>query len=481
MAGAAMSTSPSASATSKPQAHARTDVADLWQRLLYRWFVEYNPLYLLSAALVLAGCFLLSRGLARDEGIAATFGITLISEVYAFALLGGAALLVRIGQRRPAVMLAFLSLLYQWDLTLHTETCAYLGNAGLVAAFAWLVVFAAKLSGLAWALRIRLATRVVAAAAVGAIGLAFGPRLIPALDGRGAGALVAVWCFVLGALYRSGGGIESNVEVVGWGETVLRRATRAAWLLSGALLSIHLLFLASDHAISLSFALPVAPLLFARRVEREGRMWALVLATLGLVAAFSPAAFSLTALLAAAALVLRALSPAFEVAPSPVPPAEVRPAEPYRSNDAGVVPPPVASPGDTLPTVGDSERARSYVGAFFALYLSAWTTRWSGGPWPAHLVWLDAALTIALLIAAWKLHSRAVLAPLAPVYAHLVVAAQIISAPRSPVEWGATFVGMGFALLVGSIATSYRLRLYPLGPTRPSAGVDPERAGRPGP
>lgn len=132
----ASSPPPRARANERPR-----DGADFWRRLLYRWFVEYNPLYLLSAALVLGGCFLLSRGLASDESPFVSLGITLVSEVYAFGLLGGAALLTRIGPRRPAVMLALLFALYQWDLTLHTETCAYLGATGRWAAAVWLAVF----------------------------------------------------------------------------------------------------------------------------------------------------------------------------------------------------------------------------------------------------------------------------------------------------------------------------------------------------
>ena len=40
-----------------------------WRRLLHRWLVEYNPLYLLSATLVLGGMILTSRGLAREGSL----------------------------------------------------------------------------------------------------------------------------------------------------------------------------------------------------------------------------------------------------------------------------------------------------------------------------------------------------------------------------------------------------------------------------
>jgi hypothetical protein len=46
--------------------------------------------------------------------------------------------------------------LYQCDLTLHTETCVNLGSAGHVASGAWLMIFGAELHGLAWAMRRRV-------------------------------------------------------------------------------------------------------------------------------------------------------------------------------------------------------------------------------------------------------------------------------------------------------------------------------------
>src|SRR5262245_6305543 len=108
----------------------------LWQRLLHRWFIEYNPLYLVSAALVLLGVNQLSPELKQEGSFGMLVGAA-IAELYAWALIAGAALLTRIDLRRPAVMLALLCALYQCDLTLHSETCAYLGTTGVVAASAW--------------------------------------------------------------------------------------------------------------------------------------------------------------------------------------------------------------------------------------------------------------------------------------------------------------------------------------------------------
>ena len=117
--------------------------ASYWRRLLYRWLIEYNPLYLLSAALVLGGMQLISRGLAEDGSLYQQVGVASIAELYAFALIGGAALLTRIGLRRPAVLLALVTILYQGDLTLHTETCAYLGWVGWLGAATAVVACAA--------------------------------------------------------------------------------------------------------------------------------------------------------------------------------------------------------------------------------------------------------------------------------------------------------------------------------------------------
>ena len=227
-----------------------------WRRLLHRWFVEYNPLYLLSASLVLGGIILISRGLAQGSGAGSEIGVAAIAELYAVALIGGAAFLTRIGHRRPAVMLALLTVLYQYDLTLHTETCNSLGAAGVWAAGAWLVLFVAKLHALAWAMKIRLARSAVATLTLGALGLAVLPHWLQGTDARSANAMVVLWLVGGVSLYRPGA-VTSLVELDAWGQTVLRRAVRAAWILSAVLLALHVLFWSTQSRLSLA----------ARRVE----------------------------------------------------------------------------------------------------------------------------------------------------------------------------------------------------------------------
>ncbi|HEY2513997.1 MAG TPA: hypothetical protein VGI39_24185 [Polyangiaceae bacterium] len=439
--------------------------------LVHRWFVEYNPFYLLSAALVFYGSSLLTSGLQSEESLSWSSLSALVSQAYAFALLGGVALLVRIDRRRPAVVLALLFLLYQWDLTLHTETSAYLGTAGLVSALVWLALFVGKLFAIGWALKVRFAPRFLAATTLGAAGLVFGPRLIPELGAVGSGMMVGAWVFALGALGPFSGGITSLAELSPWGRTVLRRATRAAWIVSGVLLGIHVLyFWAKDHEIALAMAWPAIPLLYVRKVRSEGVAWGYVLGVLFFVAVGAPYLLSSVAVLAAAALVLRALSPIFSVrqerlgrgvfvldALSPedaAPPGSFVSEPPYRGG-GGVQ---RNAEKEALPStkaVGLDERLRAYAGAVFALYLGAWTFGWNGGPWPAHLFLLDGALTVAVLLAAWQLRLYSPLVPLAACYANL------LPAPQSTAGWGAGIIGLGFALLAGSLAVTYRFRTAP--------------------
>jgi hypothetical protein len=425
------------------------------QRLLHRWFVEFNPLYLVSATFVLGGCFVLSQGIANGESLWATLGITAVSEAYALSLIGGAALLVRIDRRRPAVLLALLALLYLWDLTLSTETSAYLGGAGWWVAAGWLALFGIKLVALAWAMRVRLARRVVVAGLLAAGLLAMGPRVVGELGARRAGELLAVAAFALGALYRRSGGIESTAELTAWGVTVLGRVTRAAWWLSGALLGVHVLFWSSSHAIALAAVVPVFALIRMQSVRSEARAWTIALGTLAATALVLPYVFAVTALLTGAALVLRALSWTFKDEAAGSSPSAEAAQSPYRWAEAASA----GVPTHAVPVaarVGEEERLRAFTGAVFSAYLAAWTWSWSGGAWPAHTLVLDGLVTAAALLSAWRLRARFPLVPLGATYAHL--AAQVVPPPRTAVQWGVTAVVLGFGLLFGSLAITYRMR-----------------------
>jgi hypothetical protein len=431
--------------------------ASPFERLLHRWFVEYNPLYVLSAALVLGGMILLSRGLAHDESVYGGLAVAAIAELYAAALIGGAALLVRLGHRRSAVMLGLLTALYQCDLTLHTETSPNLGWIALPATAAWLALFVAKLHALGWALRLRLSRWTVATATLGAAGLALFPYWLSRMDARAASALVTVFAFALATTHRFAS-VTSLVELDDWGRTVLRRSLRAVWLLWSLLLGLHVVFWSTQYRLDLASLAPVAPFVLLRWTRSERALWLAATGTLVSVALALPSSFAVTAFVAAATFALRAFfGPWPTEAGTASAPVTVAP---YRA--AAGAPVAAAAPASVaVPIDRTAATRRLLVGASFAIHLAIWTCAWTGGPWPAHVLPLDVVLAAAALVAVWRARARIAIAPLAAVLAHFVVQARIVTAPASLLGWGATSIGVGFTLLAVSLAASYALRARP--------------------
>ncbi len=430
------------------------------RRLLHRWLVQYNPLYLLSATLVLGGMILCSRGLAADGSTLGELGIPVIAEVYAGLMIGGAALLMRLGQRRPAVMLALITALYQCDLTLHTETCFLLGAAGIAASAAWLAVFVGKLYALAWAVRVRPSRSAIGTASLGAAGLAILPHVLGMLDDRGGTALLAVWLFGLFSIgLHASRGAVSAVALDPWGATVLRRSLRAIWILWSLLLVLHVGFWSLHYPVRLVALLPVAVLVLSGRMQSEARVWAAAVGSLVFVALQLPELFAVTSLLAAAALVQRALRPPRVTVVTERP----RTDSPYRVVDEARPDPRevTAQRVERAPIAPDARgraTGRLLTGALFGVYLAVWTSGWQGGTWPAHVLALDVALTAAVLILALRQRMRIAVAPLVASYVHFAVQNGMIAAPHSIVQWGAAAVALGFALLVTSLVASYCLR-----------------------
>jgi hypothetical protein len=432
-----------------------TSSAAFWQRLLHRWFIEFNPLYLVSAALVLGGMNLISRGLARGGTLYGEIGVTAIAELYAWALIAGAALLTRMRLRRPAVMLALLALLYQCDLTLHTATCAYLGTIGIFAAVAWLASFICKLYALAWAVELRPSRSAIAVPIFGALGLATLPRYFGLLDAHTTTTIVGLWVF---ALFASGlwtaRDVSGAMTLDAWGRTVLERARRATWVMWMVLTVGHVLFWSAEFSLEPSVLLPVALLLSTRWMRGEAAIWCVVSITLLLVGVALPSFFSVTAIMAAVVLSLRAFrQPLYAtVAVRPEPTA------PYRAPTAESGPPIHSAARVSFATATREAMLRLLTGALFGVYMSVWTTGWSGGHWPMHLLPLDLLLTATVLLLVWKAHARVVLAPLAATYFHLGVQRGAICAPESILQWGMTSVALGFGLLVASLVATWRLR-----------------------
>ena len=442
------------------------DDTPFWRVLFHRWFVKYNPVDLVSALLVLSGLHLVSRGLTQEGSTFGSLGVALLAEAYAAALVAGAALLTRNGQKRPAVLLALLVVLYQADLTLHTETCAVLGSAGVLATTLWIGIFGAKIFALSRALRVRIGARALATAFVGGTGLALLPYGLFHLAPNAKGALLAVFGVALHALFprRVEDSVMPAEALDPWSKIVLRRVVVATWSIWSVLLILHVGFWASETSID--FTPVFVSALFAAAASRAGerRLWGVILGTSALVALAAPAELSIVSWLAALTLIVRAATASRSRTSNGPQVDEVEPSPYRRSTDTspdGAHAPPEA--GEVFLPRGAQERLRLFTGALVAAYVGVWTLAWHGGPMPSHHVAVDALFVAAGLAMTWRLGARLVLVFVPTLIGHALAASGLIPKPQSLVEWGSIALVVGFLLLFGSLAISHRSR--DLGPT----------------
>ena len=413
------------------------------QRLLHRWFVEYNPLYLLSAALVLAGLALVSGEASREGALT----VAAIAEVYAFALIGAAALLVRRDKRRPAVMLALLAVCYQADLTLHVETCAFLGATGVVASVVWVALFVVKLYALAWALQLRPSCSAMFAPVLGAVGLAALPHAFYEVDAVARTQLVAIWAFAIGALVlwtcRS---VDSRVGYDARG----RRALAAVWWILGAIGLGHYAYWVAHFDVSAAALFAPAALLVTRWSRHEGAVFSWVTGTLVVIGVAVPESLALTALMGGVTLCLRALRQPTRLDPAAPP---TLPNDPYRVS--------AAARAQLVTTIAfglapPAARMRLLLGAAACTHVAFWTAGWTGGAWPEHVALLDVALLAICLVAYLRTRRLAASLPASLLLLHLAIDLGLVSTPRTPLGWGLTLLSAGFVALLVALAISLR-------------------------
>ncbi len=419
--------------------------------LFHRWFVQYNPVYLLSAALVLGGMWLLSREAAAAGSLLGQLGVAGLAELYAAALIGGAALLTRIGQRRAAVMLGLLVALYQGDLTMHVETSAYLDGVGPLASLAWWLLFVAKLVGLTWALELTPRRAAWIAPILGGAALAAVPHALRTVDARSGGLLVGAVVFLVGAAALWGPrDVASRVgfDVRG------RRALLGAWSLWAALGALHAGYWVVEHRLSPGPLGLSLLLLGTRALRQESLVWVTCGVSLTVAGVACPDDFGAVAAAVAATLALRAYR-----SPVPTEPAVGAPRPPYRARELGAGPIPTPSVGWGPAPAEDA--ARLLAGALAAAYVAVWMRGGIAEGWPAHELLADGLLALATLALALRDRRRAAIAvtPLGLAIAHLVVSRGWL--PRGALGWGVTSVALGFVSLLGALAVSWRRRLRP--------------------
>ncbi len=426
--------------------------------LLYRWFVQYNPLYLISATAVLVGVYLLSDGLVQREGLWAQLAIFGVTELYQLALIGSAALLYRLGQRRPATMLALLTIAYLVDLTLQTSVSAYLGPIGVIVALAWVGLTALKLRLLVWALRLRVSWSIDALALSGAAGLAVLPQLLAAraMSLPLATMVVGWWFFGVAALALwTRPRVASRDALSPWGEKVLRLASSGGLTLSGVLAAGHVLWWTSQFSLMpLLWVVSVVPLLATRFIRREVSVWGTVLAVLALNTVTTPTLFCLVAPLAAVVLTLRGLRGPLERRETE--PAPGVAAHPYRLSER---PPQPADATYIAPSPLRPEAKRLYLGALGCVYLAIWTIGWSGALWLEHTLWLDLVVGALLTLALWRWRWQAWPAALAigVMVGHLTIQSGRMA---SNTQLGLVMLIAGFVLLGGGLLLNTLLRRH---------------------
>lgn len=417
------------------------------EALLHRWLVEYNPLYLLSAALVLAGMWLISREAAQVATLTGALGVGALAEVYAVALIGGAAFLTRIGQRRSAVMLGLIAVFYQGDLTLHVETCTYLGAAGLVASGVWLALFVAKLAGLALALQLRPSWSACVIPLLGAVGLAFIPHLLRELEPSPRALLVACWTF---ALFASALWTERGVASrAGW-DVRGRRAMRATWLIWGGLTLCHVLYWAPTYRVSLLPLLPVCCLLGVPFMRHEVHVHGLALSALGLGTLVAPQHFWLTASMTGVTLAVAAWrgavvirTPGLREAPHPYRTL----APPYEAmHEPAVLP---------LLVPDEAARARLRLSSLGAFYLAVWIPEASLTHLPLHGLGPVLLAMVLVTALAWRARQPVLTSPLAPLVLHSLSQRKLLPYPEGALAWGVAFTSAGFVVLFAALAASW--------------------------
>ncbi len=128
------------------------------QAWLRYFFVEYNPLYFISAFCMLYGIFLIDRNLSTmtiSSGPFAAVTLLLVLQLYEVSLLAAAMFLaLRLGAIRPAVMLCLLECILLFDCTFRLEGLALQSWFGAVIDVLWLLMLAFKLRMLAMAMRL---------------------------------------------------------------------------------------------------------------------------------------------------------------------------------------------------------------------------------------------------------------------------------------------------------------------------------------
>jgi hypothetical protein len=402
---------------------------DSVRRLLWRWFVRYNPLYFFSALCVLLGIHLVATGLHAGR-LGERLALAGVLQAYELLLVGGVAVLFPTEKgRRPAVILAILAMAFLFDPTFPLEALTAFANGSVLVSGVWLALAAIKLTALARAMRLEGAGGALGAALLGAAGLVAFPTLLAtrAVD-PSTTLLAATWyaAAVAAVVLRWRPPVACGVELDAWGRTVLTRVTRAALFGWGGLYLYHVHQCARLYDVTLTpaHAAPFA-LVLAFAVRKEAAAW--VGAGLAVWVSLAwPETTSATAVVAAATLAWRGWL-------------------------------------DGPP--------RLTTGAVLAAFFAGWTLAWHGGPLPRPGALLVAQTVVVLLVAAWLYRL-----PSAGVAGGAMALAGVgkLALAHGQLGVGALLLAAGFASLAAGVALTMREgRESPGGTTGPPRFAGP--------
>ena len=376
--------------------------------LKYRWFVQYNPLYFFSTLCVMGGVFLISNGLERVAAHGGTLVLAFVVQAYEVLLLIGAALLFRVaGERRPAVIMGVLELFFLFDWVFQSEAVSTLTAGALTVGMLWVSLAVLKLMVLTWIFRLRVTFNLMLAAVLTLVGIGAGPQLLT-LAGHNYQIVhvlltwygAAIVALVLGFSVR----VVSNQDLDEWGQCVLRRATRTALAVGGALYVAHLAAWASIFGVSFSLAHLVPVLVGVALFSRQEQwLWAQGVTAVG-ISAIHPETVWFTATGVAVLFLIKGFS---------------------------------------------ARCPRLFIGTIVGAYMAACTWAWSG--WGQ----LDPTIAFTLVtVAALTGLSCVCRLPSAVIVAGLL----ICLIPRTMLESGVVALSVGFVSLVAGVAVSWNER-----------------------
>lgn len=381
--------------------------------LFHKWFVNYNPLYFISALCFIFGVFLVSRDMHKIHWIDGQIILTGVIESYEVVVLAGSFILYRIvSQFRPAIILALLNIIFLFDCTFQTEHISTVYYLGGISTVLWILLFAVKLKILTWIFRLKIPLVSYIVPVLAAIGVAGTPYLLSYtnLDRSIIYLLITWYGAVLAALvfwFRPSVTCRNKLDEKG--KTILLRITNAAWMIWGGFYCYHLISWIVFFNIKINFA-NVAPffIILPFVSEEEGYTWAGGISAITLSLS-NPPLFWLTAFMAGLVFFLKGWK---------------------------------------------NGQPRLYIGTILSFFFVYLTMGWQSYPLPHPTPGLVVITGIGLLTIGWVFRLT---------FAFLVVlfGAIIFWNPRGPqsiIEWGYLFIGIGFTTLTAGILMNWKLR-----------------------